>query len=97
MRFSAPLLVVVAAAAHAQTVVLGRVALPSDSVPGTVRLAEAEGARYPRSTGPDSSQVTNRAFRGEGTPEHQCVEVGVSTRVRSGDFVVAGFGESGVL
>jgi hypothetical protein len=95
MRLTPAFVLFTVAAAHAQTTQPGRAALPSDSVPMTIQLAEAEGTRFPVSTGPDSSQFTVRARRSTGTSEHKCVEASASMFVRSGDFTVAGFGAYG--
>jgi hypothetical protein len=92
MRIRLPaILVAFTSAASAQTVQLGRAAVAADSVPTTIALAEAEGARYPRSTVPDSTQVQVRWRQSAGTSEHRCVEAAPSGWVRSGDISVAGF------
>lgn len=94
MRFSSLLLLVTSTTlARGQTIQFGRAAVSSDSVPTTIQMAELEGARYPRSTEPDSAQVMIRTRHADGTPEHRCVEVGDSPWVQSGGFVVARFNE----
>ena len=92
MRFPPVLmLAVVAAAANAQTMNMGRAALPADSVASSVQIADAQGARLPSVPAPELSQYSLLTAQYPGTSDHRCVEVGEAYRIRSGDFVVAGF------
>jgi hypothetical protein len=92
MRF--PLVVMLAAvsaSANAQTMNMGRAAIAADSVPSSVQLAEAQGARFALAPAPELSQYTLLTAQYPGTSDHRCVEAGEAFRIRSGDFTVAGF------
>lgn len=78
------MMVVLVPALAVQSQSPGRPAAPGDSVPGSIREAEASGSRHPRAT------ANNEGSWARGTSERRCVDADANV-VRSGDFVAGPF------
>ena len=68
-----------------------RPAAASDSVPESIAVAEAQGARHPRSSAPGVFLPALAARPHVGTAERRCVEVGEANVVRAGDMLASPF------
>jgi hypothetical protein len=68
-----------------------RRATVSDSVPGSIAEAEAQGTRHPRSRARAAFPTRLATRREIDTAERRCVEVGTANVVRAGDVLASPF------